>query len=48
MPKKEEIAFKIRNTESVLQTYQILTNYDEVCIPSLYSSFSLNPNWHEL
>ena len=32
MPKKLEIGFKI-----VMQTYQILTNDDEVCIPSLCS-----------
>ena len=29
MPEKQEIGFKIRNTD-----YQILTNDDEVCIPS--------------
>ena len=33
MPKKYEIGFK----NSGIQTYQILTNNDEVCIPSLSS-----------
>ena len=33
MPKKSEICFKIRK----ILTYQILTNDDEVCIPSLSS-----------
>ena len=36
MPKKYKNGFRIRNKYQ-LETYQILTNDDEVCIPSLSS-----------
>ena len=37
MPKNKKLALN-----SGIQTYQILTNEDEVCIPSLSSSLSCN------